>query len=212
MPHLYFESAAVVITLVLLGKWLEARAKRQTLEALDALRALRPETATRAPRRRRAATCRWPRCASATRWSCAPASACPVDGEIDRGPQPPRRVDAHRREPAGGARARRARSTGGAVNGEGRSCVRTTAVGAETQLARIVRLVESAQAQKAPIQQTGRPRQRGLRAGGGGRRAADRRSAGAGARRLGRARHRQRGRRCSSSPAPARSAWRRRRR
>ena len=46
MPHLYFESAAVVITLVLLGKWLEARAKRRTLDALTALRALRPDTAT----------------------------------------------------------------------------------------------------------------------------------------------------------------------
>ena len=45
MPHLYFESAAVVISLVMLGKWLEARAKRQTLAALDALRRLRPATA-----------------------------------------------------------------------------------------------------------------------------------------------------------------------
>ena len=45
MPHLYFESAAVVITLVLFGKWLEARAKRRTLVALDGLRALRPDTA-----------------------------------------------------------------------------------------------------------------------------------------------------------------------
>src|SRR5690606_36343255 len=45
MPHLYFESAAVVITLVLLGKWLEARAKRQTTDAIRALQALRPETA-----------------------------------------------------------------------------------------------------------------------------------------------------------------------
>jgi Cu+-exporting ATPase len=44
--------------------------------------------------------------------------------------------------------------TGGAINGEGLLIVRTTAVGAETQLARIVRLVESAQAKKAPIQQT----------------------------------------------------------
>ena len=41
MPHLYFESAAVVITLVRLGKWLEARAKRQTADAIRALAALR---------------------------------------------------------------------------------------------------------------------------------------------------------------------------
>jgi Cu+-exporting ATPase len=45
MPHLYFEASAVVITLVLLGKWLEARAKRQTTSAIRALHALRPETA-----------------------------------------------------------------------------------------------------------------------------------------------------------------------
>eukprot|EP01034_Spumella_vulgaris_P035741 gene35741-44076_t len=45
MPHLYFEAASVVITLVLLGKWLEARAKRQTADAIRALQALRPDVA-----------------------------------------------------------------------------------------------------------------------------------------------------------------------
>src|SRR5213080_1895794 len=45
MAHLYFEASAVVITLVLLGKWLEARAKRQTTEAIRALYALRPDVA-----------------------------------------------------------------------------------------------------------------------------------------------------------------------
>ena len=45
MPHLYFEAGAAVITLVLLGKWLETRAKRQTADAIRALNALRPETA-----------------------------------------------------------------------------------------------------------------------------------------------------------------------
>ena len=45
MAHLYFEASAVVITLVLLGKWLEARAKRQTTTAIRALQALRPDDA-----------------------------------------------------------------------------------------------------------------------------------------------------------------------
>src|SRR5260221_9769642 len=45
MPHLYFDASAVVITLVLLGKWLEARAKRQTTDALRSLNALQPQTA-----------------------------------------------------------------------------------------------------------------------------------------------------------------------
>jgi len=43
--NLYFEASAVIITLVLLGKWLEARAKRQTTQAIRALNALRPEVA-----------------------------------------------------------------------------------------------------------------------------------------------------------------------
>ena len=54
MPHLYFEASAVVITLVLLGKWLETRAKRQTTEAIRALNALRPGARARAARGRRA--------------------------------------------------------------------------------------------------------------------------------------------------------------
>jgi len=45
MPHLYFEGSALVVTLVLLGKWLEAGAKRQTTSAIRALHALRPEVA-----------------------------------------------------------------------------------------------------------------------------------------------------------------------
>jgi Cu+-exporting ATPase len=51
-PHLYFEASAVVVTLVLLGKWLEARAKRQTTAAIRALHALRPEVAHLLGRRR----------------------------------------------------------------------------------------------------------------------------------------------------------------
>jgi Cu+-exporting ATPase len=45
MVHLYFEASAVVVTLVLLGKWLEARAKRQTTAAIRALHSLRPDIA-----------------------------------------------------------------------------------------------------------------------------------------------------------------------
>jgi Cu+-exporting ATPase len=63
--HLYFESSAVVITLVLLGKWLEGRAKHQTVAAIRALEALRPgEALVRRPRR--TYRCRSTSCASAT--------------------------------------------------------------------------------------------------------------------------------------------------
>ena len=59
--HLYFEASAVVVTLVLLGKWLEARAKRQTTAAIRALQALRPEIAHVILRAAARPTCRWPR-------------------------------------------------------------------------------------------------------------------------------------------------------
>jgi Cu+-exporting ATPase len=87
MPHLYFEASAVVITLVLLGKWLEARAKRQTTEAIRALQALRPDTA----RVRLSDGSEVDRRARAGRWRGG------------RGREPGRRVADHRREPAGRA-------------------------------------------------------------------------------------------------------------
>ncbi len=152
MPHLYFESAAVVITLVRLGKWLESRAKRQTLAALDALRALRPDTA-RVRRDGGEVTLPLAEVRVGDEVVVRPGERLPTDGTVIEGRS---HVDESLltgeslpvpREPG-------ERVTGGAINGEGLLVVRTGAVGAETQLARIVRLVESAQAKKAPIQQT----------------------------------------------------------
>jgi Cu+-exporting ATPase len=151
MPHLYFESAAVVITLVMLGKWLESRAKHQTLAALDALRRLRPETARV---RRHGAEAEVP--LSAVRVGSEvvvhPGERLPTDGVIIEGRS---HLDESliTGESLPVAREAGQTVTGGALNVEGLIVVRTTAVGAETQLARIVRLVESAQARKAPIQQ-----------------------------------------------------------
>ena len=85
MPHLYFEASAAVITLVLLGKWLEERAKRQTTDAIRALNALRPATARVRARRRRARAAGRAGRGRRPRASCAPASASPVDGEIVEG-------------------------------------------------------------------------------------------------------------------------------
>ena len=150
MPHLYFESSAVVITLVLLGKWLEARAKRQTAEAIRALNALRP-TAARV--RRDGVDIELPveQVRVGDSVVVRPGERLPVDGVVLEG-------DSHADEslitgeslPV--AKAPGDRVTGGAINAEGLLVVRTTSVGAETTLARIVRLVESAQAAKAPIQ------------------------------------------------------------
>ena len=152
MPHLYFESAAVVITLVLLGKWLEARAKRRTLDALEALRVLRPDSATV---RRNGVESSVPlaEVRVGDEVVVRPGERVPVDGELIEGLS---HFDESMLtgESLPVAREPGERVTGGAVNGEGRVVLRTTAVGAETTLARIVRMVESAQAKKAPIQQT----------------------------------------------------------
>jgi Cu+-exporting ATPase len=151
-PHLYFESAAVVITLVLFGKWLEAKAKRRTLDALQALRALRPDTATV---RRNGGESSVPlaEVQVGDEVVVRPGERVPVDGQLIEGSS---HFDESllTGESLPVARDRGERVTGGAINGEGRVVLRTTAVGAETTLARIVRMVESAQARKAPIQQT----------------------------------------------------------
>lgn len=150
MAHLYFEASAVVITLVLLGKWLEARAKRQTTEAIRALNALRPETARL---RRNGVDTDVPVAeVKVGDWVVVrPGERIAVDGEILEGA-----TEADESLITGESlpvnKQPGDRVTGGAVNGEGLIVVRTSAVGAESTLARIVRMVESAQAKKAPIQ------------------------------------------------------------
>ena len=148
--HLYFEASAVIITLVLLGKWLEARARRQTSEAIRALQALRPETARV---RRDGTEVEMPaeEVSVGDLVVIRPGERVPVDGEIIEGASS---VDESLITGEGLPVVRQAgeRVTGGSVNGEGLLVVRTLAVGAETTLSRIVRLVESAQAKKAPIQ------------------------------------------------------------
>jgi Cu+-exporting ATPase len=149
--HLYFEASAVVIALVLLGKWLEARSKRQTTAAIRALHALRPESAR--VRRDDGSEAEVP-LAQVRSGDCVvvrPGERIAVDGEVLEGQS---QVDESliTGESLPVARQPGDRVTGGAVNGEGLLLLRATTVGAESTLARIVRLVESAQAGKAPIQ------------------------------------------------------------
>ena len=150
MPHLYFEASAVVIALVLLGKYLESRAKRQTASAIRALEALRPERALRVVDGQEQDVA-----ISDLRLNdlvlVKPGERFPVDGEVVEGqshadealisgeslPVPKQPGD---------------KVTGGAINGEGRLIIKTMALGTETVLARIIRLVEDAQSAKAPIQ------------------------------------------------------------
>ncbi len=148
--HLYFEASAVIITLVMLGKWLEARAKHKTVAAIRALQALRPGVAT-VLREGREQTVAVGKVVVGDVVVVRPGERIPTDGRIRDGfthvdeslltgesdPVP--------RQPGDPV-------TGGAVNGEGRIEVEVGAVGSETVLARIIRLVEDAQAKKAPIQ------------------------------------------------------------
>ncbi|MFC3938338.1 MULTISPECIES: heavy metal translocating P-type ATPase [Acidovorax] len=149
-PHLYFEASAVVITLVLLGKWLEGRAKRQTTEAIRALNALRPDTA----RVRRGDTDVEVPAAQVKVGDVVvvrPGERVPVDGDILEGST---HVDESliTGESLPVAKVPGAKVVGGSVNAEGLFTASATAVGAESTLSRIARMVESAQAKKAPIQ------------------------------------------------------------
>jgi Cu+-exporting ATPase len=146
----YFESAAVVITLVLLGKWMEARVKRSTTEAIRALQALRPLHA------------HWlgpdgeqdidlADVLVGDHLSVLPGERIPADGVV---------LEGHSQadeslltgEPLPVSKGPQDRVTGGSINGNGRLVMRVAASGADSVLAHIIRMVEEAQAHKAPIQ------------------------------------------------------------
>ncbi|MFD1298080.1 heavy metal translocating P-type ATPase [Lysobacter gummosus] len=147
---LYFETSAAIVTLILLGRWLEARAKRQTTAAIRALQALRPASA-RVLRDGVEHEVAIAQLRVGDHVVVRPGERIAADGRIVEG-----RTHADESLITGEslpvARGEGDRVTGGAVNGEGRIVVETLAVGAESALARIIRLVEDAQARKAPIQ------------------------------------------------------------
>ena len=149
--QLYFEASAVIITLVLLGKYLESRAKRATTSAIRQLMDLRPPTAS---------VRRFDGSEEAVPVAhvvigdvvvVRPGERVPVDGEVIAGTS---EVDESllTGESVPVAKAAGDRVTGGAVNTVGYLEVRTTAVGEDSTLARIVRLVEAAQSGKARVQ------------------------------------------------------------
>ena len=149
-PHLYFEAGAAVITLVLLGKWLEGRAKRQTTEAIRALQALRPETA-RVRRDRTEVEVPVGDVRVGDVVVVRPGERIPLDGRVIEG-----RTHADESMLTGEslpvAKGPGDIVTGGAVNAEGLIAIRVSAVGAQSVLAHIIELVENAQTKKAPIE------------------------------------------------------------
>ncbi len=148
--HLYFEASAVIVTMILLGKWLEERAKRSASEAIRKLMALRPETA-RVLRDRAEVEVPVAEVRVGDIVVLRPGERVPVDGRVLEGES---EFDESlvtgesmpvRRGPGDTVIA-------GALNGPGLVRIAATRVGRDTTLARIARLVEHAQAGKAPIQ------------------------------------------------------------
>ncbi|MES9960075.1 MAG: heavy metal translocating P-type ATPase [Sedimenticola sp.] len=148
--ELYFEASAMVITLVLFGKWMEGRAKRNAASAIHALMDLRPDAA----RVERAGLVIEIPAESVVQNEVVivrPGERVPVDGRILEGES---QLDESliTGEPIPVARGVGELVTGASVNGDGLLKIEATTVGADSTLSRIIRLVEDAQASKAPVQ------------------------------------------------------------
>jgi len=148
--QLYFEASAVIITLVLLGKFMESRAKRGTTAAIRQLMDLRPETA-RVERAGQKLELPVADVVNGDRVIIRPGERIPVDGEVAEG-----RTEIDESLITGESLPVDKQTgdtvTGGSINGTGLIKVTATAVGEDSTLSRIIRLVENAQAGKAPIQ------------------------------------------------------------
>jgi Cu+-exporting ATPase len=150
-PPVYFEPAAVITTLVLVGQVLELRARRATSGAIRALLGLAPRTARRLSDDGSEREVALDRIAAGDRLRVRPGEKVPVDGVVLDGTSA---VDESMvtGEPLPVAKAAGARVTAGTVNGTGSFVMRAERVGAETLLAQIVRMVGEAQRSRAPIQ------------------------------------------------------------
>lgn len=147
--NLFFESAAVVITLVMLGKYLEARSKRHTSDAIRALTELAPETAL-VTRHGETGEVPVSELREGDVITVRPGERFPCDGTVTSGASSadlsmltgeslPVTLDVG------------SSVTGGSINGEGLIVFTATKVGGDTALAQIIRMVEDAQGKKAPI-------------------------------------------------------------
>jgi Cu+-exporting ATPase len=147
----YFESAAVITTLVLLGQVLELRARSQTSSAIRALLGLTPKTARRIRDGAMEEDVPLDQIAVGDRLRVRPGERVPVDGVVLEGESA---VDESMisGEPVPVEKAESMLVTGGTINGTGSFVMRAERVGADTLLSQIVRLVSEAQRTRAPIQ------------------------------------------------------------
>lgn len=148
--HVYFETSAVIITLIKLGKMLESRTKGKTGGAIRKLMGLRPKTATILENGKER-DIPVSLVTVGTTVIVRPGESVPVDGTVIEGESS---VDESMLtgEPIPVDKGPGSRIAGGTINGEGRLKVEATRVGKDTALARIIRLVQEAQGSKAPIQ------------------------------------------------------------
>ena len=150
-PPLYFEAAAVITTLVLVGQVLELRARRSTGEAIRALLGLAPKAARRVGKDGRDEEVEIAAIQVGDRLRVRPGEKVPVDGTVEEGASA---VDESllSGEPIPVEKEPGTRVTGGTVNGSGSFVFRAERIGNNTVLAQIVRLVGEAQRSRAPIQ------------------------------------------------------------
>jgi Cu+-exporting ATPase len=151
MVAVYFEPAAVIIALVLLGQVLELRARSQTSSAIKSLLGLAPKTARRIQMDGTEADVPIEHVQVGDRLRVRPGERIPVDGVLQSGASS---VDESMisGEPIPVEKTAGSRVTGGTVNGTGAFVMTADRVGAETLLARIVKMVSEAQRSRAPIQ------------------------------------------------------------
>lgn len=148
--NVYFEAAAVIVTLILLGRMLEARAKGRTSQAIQRLVGLQAKTA-RVMRDGAMLEIALDQVATGDVVMVRPGEKIPVDGEVVEGAS---YVDESMitGEPVPVAKEAGSEVVGGTINRTGAFSFRVTKVGANTVLAQIIRLVEQAQGSKLPIQ------------------------------------------------------------
>jgi P-type Cu+ transporter len=149
--ELYFEAAAIITTLVLLGQVIELRARSQTSSAIKALLNLTPKTARRLRDDGGEEDVSLDEVRPGDRLRVRPGERVPVDGVVLEGTSA---VDESMvtGEPIPVEKAPGSRVTGGTVNGSGGFVMRAKRVGSDTLLAQIVRMVSEAQRSRAPIQ------------------------------------------------------------
>ena len=149
--HLYFEAAAVIVTLILLGRYLEARAKGRTGAAVQHLIGLQVKTARRITADGDTEDVDVSELRAGDRLIVRPGERIPLDGDVTDGESA---VDESMLtgEPLAVSKTTGDEVTGGTVNGHGALTMRVTHTGKATRLAQIIQMVEQAQAAKLPIQ------------------------------------------------------------